>query len=151
MKYHFVFLIIVLASFMSGCKEDYLLQRKMDKGYWMNTDTILFNVKVESGKKVPFFIENTYTNAYPFQNIYVKVWAKSPKGEVQEALLLDSLTEYTGQWRVEGGGNEVIIPFKSLVPLTFTETGEYSFKMIHYMRKDTLYGVNSVEIKEVKP
>lgn len=111
----------------------------------MNTDTIRFSLNVKSGGKAPFSIENTYDNNYPFQNIYVKIWAKSPQGKIQEALLLDSLTEYTGAWRVEGG-EEVTIPFKTLSPLLFEESGNYSFRMVQFMRKDTLRGVRSVGV-----
>lgn len=113
---------------------------------WIASDTVTFQHTVEKGQTPVFRIENTYTDAYPFQNIYLKIWAKSPSGKTTEYLALDTLIRPAGEWRVAGSSPH-LLPFVNNPKIDFSETGNYTVKLIQYMRKDTLEGVQSLGIR----
>ena len=122
----------------------------MKGDYWLQNDTLRFNVAVNQQNQMPFQIENTYTDDYPFQNIYLRIWTKSPSGIIQDTLLLDSLSNNLGEWKTKGSG-KYVCAFSHYDALKWAEVGNYSVKMIQYMRKDTLYGIKSVSVIAEKP
>ncbi len=137
------------ALFVQGCtNSNYVFYKDFPESVWLAEDTLRFNLTL-SQKQVgsPFTIENTYSNLYPYQNIYLKIWAKSPSGKILESTLLDTLSNKAGIWRIKSKQGKYVLPFAAMDSLHLAEPGDYSFKIIQYMRKDSLRGIKKIGIK----
>jgi gliding motility-associated lipoprotein GldH len=86
-------------------------------------------------------------SSYPFRNIYLFVSTTSPSGKTITDTLQYSLADEKGKWYGKGFGDvhEMRLLFKQDV--YFPVKGNYSFKIRHGMRTETLKGVYDIGIR----
>ena len=84
---------------------------------------------------------------YPFRNIFLFVTATSPEGRMLTDTLQYYLADDKGRWYGKGFGDihELYLPYKSNV--FFPSKGEYSFKIQHGMRTESLPGIYDIGIR----
>jgi gliding motility-associated lipoprotein GldH len=125
------------------------------------TDSVSFPGEEWTLKNVPSFeplITDTVSNnniiftlrtgsSYPFRNIYLFVSTTSPSGKTITDTLQYSLADEKGKWYGKGFGDvhEMRLLFKPGV--YFPLKGNYTFKISHGMRTETLKGVYDIGIR----
>jgi gliding motility-associated lipoprotein GldH len=140
MRYIFLGLFSISLLFCACSKDNYAFSKEFAQANWFASDTLRFAQKID--KPTTLSADIHYNDDYAFRNIYLKISVQSPSGKWADTLLCDTIMDNLGAWRVERAGNGYKIPMRQ--SLNLTEKGEYHFKMIQYMRKDTLGGVTKV-------
>lgn len=134
----FFFLMLFVFAGCDTNKATFFKEFEQDK--WLTWDTLRFSADVKQGDTLA--IQGTYKSTYDFQNIYIRLWHKTPTGKWKDTILLDTLSNNMGEWRVKGKA-PYTIPFAKSLALP-SEVGNYQFKSVQYMRKDTLKGVKKI-------
>jgi len=142
MRYIFLGLFLFILLFSACRKDNYSFSKEFAQANWITNDTLHFVKKID--KSSILSTEIHYNDDYAFRNIYLKVFIQSPSGKWQDTLLCDTIMDNLGTWRVERAENGYKIQMRQ--SLNLTEKGEYHFKMIQYMRKDTLVGVTKMGV-----
>lgn len=139
-RYNTIFFFLVLLAFFACDTDKATFSKDFEQDKWLAWDTLRFSTEVKQGDTLA--IQGIYTPAYDFQNIYLRLWSKTPKGKWEDSILLDTLSNNMGEWRVKGSA-PYKIPFAKSIALP-SESGNYQFKCVQYMRKDTLNGVKKI-------
>ena len=118
-----------------------------DAGCWDVKDTL--NLEFESNdtsKVYALGFPITFSDDYPFNNIYLHAILRSPSGEESNIPAEFVLSDPAGNWLSEPEGD--LIPFQLKVSdgLRFNQTGKYTLRLVHFMRDDALCGVQSAGI-----
>jgi gliding motility-associated lipoprotein GldH len=83
---------------------------------------------------------------YPFQNLYIKTETIFPSGKVVASVTSIELMNQGGTWEGNCSGKSCSITLPLQQRFTFPEVGTYTWSVEHYMRTDTVQGVNSFKV-----
>ncbi|MDW7695155.1 gliding motility lipoprotein GldH [Flammeovirgaceae bacterium SG7u.111] len=146
--YSFCILFFVTLCF-SACTDSAVVSEfeDLDKEGWAIDSAKVFQFVVEDENQaydLYYHVRNEID--YPFYNLYVKYELKDGEGKtlnskMSEVLLMD---EKTGRPFGSGGGgvydHEVLV----LSDYSFPKSGDYSFSLRQYMRRDTLPNIQAI-------
>jgi gliding motility-associated lipoprotein GldH len=121
-------------------------------GQWMynNTPVITFNI-TDTTVSYNIFIVLRHTDAYKYNNIWLKVGSQAP-GDTMHFQDMDIVlgTDAKG-W--EGNGMDDIFEFRKNItpgPMPFKKPGNYTFTISHIMRENPLHHILSVGLRVEK-
>jgi len=142
-----IVLVFVLCLFMAGCMPSPYFQREepVPQNAWTYDfkPTFKFDINDTNASYIPYFVIR-HTDAYPFSNVYIWVYAKQPGDtSFHKSRVNIQLAENTGKWLGRGMG-EI---YEQYMPLTLSETdrkrffkkkGTYEIQLEQNMRVDPL-------------
>jgi len=146
MRYIFLGIFAISLLFCACRKENYNHSKEFAQANWLASDTLYFDYKAEKPTTLSTNIDIYYNDDYAFRNIYLKIFMRPLSVTWADTLVCDTLMDNLGTWRVERSGKGYKIPLKQTLKWYLPKAGKYHFKMIQYMRKDTLGGVTKVGV-----
>jgi gliding motility-associated lipoprotein GldH len=143
MKNYLLWLSQALLLLQIGCENHaYQFEHTFPQHQWKIGDTLVYSYdNLKENTPLCLAIEGKYTADYPFQNIYLRTFFTS-SSTTKDTLVLDTLSDKMGKWR----GDIRSIPFQDTLHLLATHKGIVTLKVIQYMRKDTLIGIESLRM-----
>lgn len=143
----YILLIVIFVSLLgTACENNrFTFFQDFEGNCWYIQDSLQFSQQIEKPEAAAIAVQAIYNEDYGFQNIYLRISAKSPSGKDTSYIVLDTLMDKMGKWRVNEGKNH-LIPMRDTLLLKLKEKGKYQFSVIQYMRKDSLCGIESIGI-----
>ena len=145
-----LFFVLVLAGGLTSCNNStiYNESQKMENSTWMSIDTIKAVVEVTDTTKYHTIFMDTRLNAtYPYSNMYLKSIVVGPTGQKISEVKNFEITDKAGKWLGGGYGDLHSYGLPLYERMEFKQQGKYQIKVIPYMRKDSLVGVNDCGIR----
>lgn len=141
-----VFALILLSS----CGKNYIYENEIviAEGNWNYKDTLNFDFEIVDTTKVyNLFLEVDHLTDYRFQNLYVQISTKFPKGKRESQTLSLELASQMGEWKGDCNSTKctTLIPIQEQI--FFQETGKYQITLEQFMREPSLKGLNSFGLK----
>jgi gliding motility-associated lipoprotein GldH len=122
-KLFFITLAVYLT--FTSCQEAavYREYRKIDNMTWNRFDIIEFEVPVEEGDKLDFYLALRHHTAFPYDKLFVNITFYTPGGEFRSANYDFDLKDEEGNWLADGMGElwDIELPVRS--EMQFSETG----------------------------
>ncbi|MCQ2200428.1 MAG: gliding motility lipoprotein GldH [Paludibacteraceae bacterium] len=107
----------------------------------MQDTTSLYEVVVDVRNK----------SSYMYQNLWLFIEAKNPKGEIYSDTIECILADNKGRWIGDGAGSffsgEYRLPVSFMPQVLFGQPGDYKFSIYQGMREDVLLGLSDVGIR----
>ncbi len=119
-------------------------------GQWYLQDTVKYTVSIEEvTNSLTSEVHVKYNASYQFYNLYLKLLVE----DASNNLIVDELKEVilfepkTGKPLGSGIGPTFTISSEILSDLKVEKPGEYKYKLVQYMRIDTLPEIESIGLK----
>jgi gliding motility-associated lipoprotein GldH len=150
-KYYFIAALCIIC--FVGClpSGQYMSKKYMTHHYWHSKDAATFKVNINDTSKgyyMNFLMQ--HGQDYNFSNIWCQLITKYPNGSIDSTLLEIPLALASGQW-MGTSANSMVEHTMNLAPnagiMHFTDKGIYEFKLLQYMRVDTLQDVEYVGLQ----
>ena len=142
--------ILALAAFLSSChpgKVHYQEAHAFEGETWNYSDTIHFAFSIQDTlQRYNLYLDVGHRDDYPFQNLYVNIHSKTPKGELIKDQHSLELQEKDGFWMGDCRGKSCELRFILREGLAFPEIGEYKISVEQYSREENLKGIQSLGI-----
>lgn len=141
---------IFIGILLIGCGPNYIFEEEktIPDGAWAYSDTLTFDFNIVDTTKVyNLYLEVDHSTDYRFQNLYVKIKTKFPKGNQIEQTVSLELANKFGLWLGDCGSEncEITIPIQEQV--YFQESGEYRIILEQFMRENPLKELNGFGVK----
>lgn len=120
----------------------------MENNNWLSEDIKSFSFEVtDTISPVNIYVNLRTTTDYAYSNIYVFLYTEFPNGVSDKDTLEFLLAQPDGKWLGENSGT--IVEFKGLIATggRFSTAGEYTFKLQHAMREESLPEIVDVGIR----
>lgn len=149
MKLSLLFLVI---SFCLGCQSEnqHTIIKPIKNGVWYQDSTLQYSIHVKLPQNhLDFLYQVQYSKDYPFENIWLDYSLFDPNGKLL-ANSRDNLGLFesrTGRPFGEGTDERRFLDAFFLRNIKLSETGEYRLKVKHYMRPDSIPGIQSIGLK----
>ncbi|MDD4141786.1 MAG: gliding motility lipoprotein GldH [Bacteroidales bacterium] len=149
----FVIIAEISALFSFGfaaCNKGYVYDHyadiSQDKG-WEIHDTLVYDFEI-SDIMSPYTIQINigYDNAYKYRNLFLFVDTRYPDSTTFRDTLQFMLSSPSGRLLGNGLSSVKEVRYVSAVPTVFKEAGNYSFRIIHGMRDEYIYGIDRVGV-----
>lgn len=122
-------------------------KKSFENATWAFTDTLTTQFDIQNAEQFYHLIATpTFNDDYPYANLYLKIIWKTPKNKYGDLLLNFPTTDSMGNWIEEESWGKFAINYTLMDSLKFKTPGIYEYKIIHYMREDSLPGVESIEL-----
>ena len=144
-KWLALFSLIILAA---GC-DNSLARHEEDfsDGCWAIADTLdLMYENTDPNLKVMVTAPITFTGEYAFNNLYLRMVAIAPSGQVSVLPYEYELMDVQGDWYGDISGDNASFVLPLSVNQVFPETGTYRFRIYHFMQTELLCGVSKAGI-----
>lgn len=143
--------VSLLFSFFA-CREgeEYYAFQQIKNGLWEKKNTLSFQIdslRTHPLKKYAVSIELTHNNLYPYQNLWLIVSSNFRDTLQRNDTVEIRLTDKKGNWLGKGAGGlrQLSTPYKETVQLDSQKTYTVSFR--HFMKDETLNGIEKVGVK----
>lgn len=145
----FFLLLIAVLTFLA-CDRDRIYDESLQvpaEGWHMDS-ALLYDFYVED-TLIPykFFINIRHNTDYRYSNIFLFVDTRFPNGNITRDTIEFLLADRQGEWYGNGVGkirdNSILIH----EGIRFPRKGEYTFRIVHGMRKKELQGVEDIGIR----
>jgi gliding motility-associated lipoprotein GldH len=124
--------------------------QNLDNHRWAQDQYLDFEFKTHSsGEKVDLLYQVQYGPDYPFENIWLKYWLIGPKNDTL-IISKDNLFLFqpsVGKPIGTGTRNRIFLDAYFLKNVQLKDQGIYKIKLRHYMRKDSLSGIQAMGVK----
>lgn len=144
-------ILIILIALMGSCIENGVFERTVTfpDHEWRSTDSALvtFEIKDTTSYYNLFFVLR-HTDAYHYNNIWIRIKTKGPTDAVNSADLIDLPLATQEKWN--GTGMDDIFEQRILLtknPVRFNKPGTYTFYVEHAMRENPLESVLNAGIR----
>jgi gliding motility-associated lipoprotein GldH len=114
-----------------------------DDACWAIEDSLLLSYDVEEPGMYQLVFPITFTESYPYQNLYLHVKVTTPSGKVTAAPYNYVLMDEYGVWYEKPKGDKISFELPLGRNIRLDEKGTYSFSICHYMRNEHLCGIAS--------
>lgn len=115
MKRIFYF-ILFSAILISSCREPSVFReyKKMDNMVWQRFDVPVFDVAVEQGDLLDFYLHLRHHTGFPYDKLYVNITFNSPDGDSRSNDYDFELKDEKGNWLADGMGDmwDIEIPIR---------------------------------------
>lgn len=142
-----LFLWLVTLFFLGGCGPQTLIEKRTEipNAEWTYANRPRFEFEVPDTMKLyNMKLRLTHTDAYAWENLYVKLHTFFPNGQQTEFMKSLSLTEVSGKWLGTGWGSSKTLEIPLIDSFYFTKPGPYALEVEQFMREDSLAGIESV-------
>ena len=141
---------------LAACSSGTLVKesRTVQDGVWTYADSLQFRATIEDTSRLyDISLLVQHDKSYPFQNLYLRIHTRFPKGKVLSQPLSLELADKTGRLLGKCTGKTCRMDIPIQQNAYFNEKGEYVFTLEQYMRMDSLPGVKSIglHIRDIGP
>jgi gliding motility-associated lipoprotein GldH len=141
-------LFLGVALIFSGCSKDWhSAEREFENRCWNVSDTLSLSFEnTDTAAVYELAFPITVNEDYPFHNLYLRVKLQAPSGDASIIPTEFVLADPNGSWLSEPSGD--VVPFRLKVPegIRFSQKGNYTMKLYHFMRDADLCGVEKAGI-----
>lgn len=114
---------------------------------WSMHDTVHLSFEsVDTAAVYRLYFPMTFTEDYPFNNLYLRALVTSPTGDENLLPARFELSDVGGNWYSEPNGEEISFELGLSDGLKFNQKGRYTIRLFHYMRDEMLCGTRSAGI-----
>lgn len=148
----FVLVVLLVGSGLFSCQDHSFPVRiqNLENHRWAQGQYLDFEFKTHSsGEKVDLLYQVQYGPEYPFENIWLKYWLIGPKNDTL-IISKDNLFLFqpgVGKPFGTGTGNRIFLDAYFLKNVQLKDQGTYKIRLRHYMRKDSLAGIQAMSVK----
>lgn len=114
---------------------------------WHHEDSLEFDLNISEPGNYNVQLILRHERNYPFRNIWVSAYRKSPSGETRFNKKEMDVATPTGVWRGTETGNWVFQRIPLFSGTSFDEKGTHKLSVRHIMREDYLSSVHTVGIR----
>lgn len=139
-----------LLLLLAGCDRQVLLEKydSVDDHIWRYNKQFEFKTKVEdTAENYDLFVNLRHNGKYLYRNIWVILTIEDPRGEKLKLKNNLPLASKEGKWKGRGLGDIWDHNFLVRKNFRFARPGDYTFRLKHYMREDSLPGIMDVGLK----
>jgi gliding motility-associated lipoprotein GldH len=145
--------IFLVVSLISSCvKLDVFEKNEVIGGQWMYTNTPAFTFNItDTAASYNIFIELRHTDAYKYNNIWLKVGSQAPGDTMHFQNMNITLGTDAKGW--EGNGMDDIFELRKNItpgPVPLKKPGKYTFTISQIMRENPLQHILSVGLRVEK-
>ncbi len=149
-RHKYIFLLFGSVVLLWACNNDivYQEQKAIPAEGWHYQDYLLFEANIQdtlSLHKLSLDIRNT--TDYPYSNLFLFLEIAFPDGRILRDTIECTLADKRGQWTGSGFGRIRFNRFLFRDDVWFPSTGNYTFKIHHGMRENTLHGIADTGIR----
>ena len=143
---------LVVCSFLFSCQDHSfpVRIRSLVNQRWAQDQYLEFEFKTHSpDEQVDLLYQVQYGPEYSFENIWLKYWLIGPKNDTL-IISKDNLFLFepgVGKPIGTGTGKRIFLDAYFLKNVRLKDQGLYKIKLRHYMRKDSLYGIQAMGVK----
>ena len=139
-----------IAFAFSSCGKNYIYENEfsIEQEGWNHADTLNFDFQIIDTTKVyNLFLEVDHSTEYRFQNLYVQISTKFPKGKRESQTLSLELASQMGEWKGDCNSTNctTLIPIQEQI--YFQETGDYQITLEQFMRENPIKGLERFALK----
>lgn len=142
----------MIASFFVSCgdhKRNVKIQN-FKNGNWTAEKVLQFQFSNNLKKnQTDFLYQVAYTESFPVQNIWLKYALKDPNGKILITSKdnLDLFNKVTGRPLGVVGAQKIYSRAYFLKGILLEDTGSYTLSVQHYLRMDTLGGIQALGVE----
>lgn len=139
-------MLLTVLFFLSGCNNNTVFKEyhKMKKGSWNRLDIQTFEVPVNRGDKLDFYLSLRHHTHFPYNYIDVNVTFFTPNGEMRSRDYHHRLIGTDLKWKGDGMGElwDIDLPVRD--GLTFRKSGICEVRVESKMSRVELPGILEV-------
>lgn len=141
--------LFFLLALLSSCDNSLARQEQsFPDACWDLTDTLeLVYENSDPNLKVQVVAPITFTEDYSFNNLYLRMVAIAPSGQVSVLPYEYELMDVQGNWYGDVSGKKASFELPLSVNQVFPESGSYRFRIYHFMQSPELCGISKAGIK----
>lgn len=140
-------LMVFLIPFviLSGCGKGKVLfeeEKIFTASCWSYNDTLTYQYENQDTAGIlEFRFPVTFTEAYTYNNVYLRLEVTTPGGNTQIVPNQFFLQDATGAWRGEKEDGKIPLVLKVGDGVKLNQPGSYRFRLYHYMQDSLLCGI----------
>jgi gliding motility-associated lipoprotein GldH len=148
------FLALITSICLASCSKMELFEKSapIPEQKWFTTYSPSFSFNItDTASLYNIYIVIRHTDAYKFNNIWLKLDMQFPEDSVRSRKLDITLGTDANGW--EGAGMDDIFEYRKIIspgPVPFKKTGKYTFTISQIMREDPLEHILNVGIRAEK-
>ena len=143
-------LAVVLAYSINGCSAGdtiYHQTHTFEQDIWSYQDTVHFSFDIQDTVALyNLYLDVVHSDTFPFQNLYLNLYSKTPDGELIKDQHSLELQEKDGYWVGDCSGHTCELRFILRENMKFPALGSYSISSEQYTREETLKGIQSLSL-----
>lgn len=143
---------ILALFFFTACQPEnrWFLMKNFPGDKWPSDSAVRFTFRVdEPSKNLDFIYQVQYADNYPFENIWLDYVISEPNGKTiahsRDNLML--FEPKSGKPLGTGSSERRFLDAYFLRNISLSQTGQYQVTINHYMRIDSLSGIQSIGLK----
>lgn len=143
-------LFLILAAMIMACQNAVLYQNQkpVPSDGWLYTDSVRFDVSIRDTVSLhKIYLDVRNTTDYKYSNLFLFLDIELPDGRIFRDTLECKLADRRGQWTGRGFGAMRFNRFIFRDDVWFPVAGNYSFRVTHGMRDESLPGLADVGIR----
>lgn len=147
-KRHKYMLFVFFSILLLSCDKDLRYEKfqKVDTQAWHYKDNLLFNVSATNEETVDLTVALRNTTDFQHANLWLFLSIQSPSGKVLKDTLNCLLADNYGYWLGSGFSGLYLTEHRLSKPVFLNEKGDWSVKVTHGMRTDSIQGIQEVGI-----
>lgn len=145
---YFLFLLVFIS-----CQQEYVLNETItiEGNAWDYEEILSFDLDIndiESQYNLHLIVK--HTEAYSYENIYMKIHTKFPTIDKKEEQITIQLADKKGDWIGKCSGENCEVKVYLLEGFKFPEEGAYSFEFEQFTREEHLTNVEGLQLQLYK-
>lgn len=142
--------ILLSVVLFISCSQDSIYTNYFDfqNKEWNSDSSIVFNFNSQDYTNLNFNLSLSYSNSYPFQNIYTSYsLLDSSKNIIKSEMIEYQLFDKKYGYPIGSGVfQDFVLDSIVIESITLNKNSEYIFLVKHSMREDKLYGISRLAL-----
>lgn len=142
--------ILLSVVLFISCSQDSIYTNYFDfqNKEWNSDSSIVFNFNSQDYTNLNFNLSLSYSNSYPFQNIYTSYsLLDSSKNIIKSEMIEYQLFDKKYGYPIGSGVfQDFVLDSIVIESITLNKNSEYTFLVKHSMREDKLYGISRLAL-----
>ena len=142
--------ILLSVVLFISCSQDSIYTNYFDfqNKEWNSDSSIVFNFNSQDYTTLNFNLSLSYSNSYPFQNIYTSYsLLDSSKNIIKSEMIEYQLFDKKYGYPIGSGVfQDFVLDSIVIESITLNKNSEYTFLVKHSMREDKLYGISRLAL-----
>ncbi len=147
MRTFHLFIAVLAGISVAACSSGTIVKESQTvrDGIWTYADSLQFQASIEDTSRLyDISLLVQHDKSYTYQNLYLKIHTRFPKGRVFAQPLSLELADKTGRWLGKCPGKTCRMEIPIQQNAFFDEKGAYTFTLEQFMRVDSLPGIHSL-------
>ncbi len=146
----YIFLLFAGLAVLWACQNSVVFQEQkaLPAEGWHHQDYLLFEANIQDTLSLhKLYLDIRNTTDYEYSNLFLFLDIEFPDGRILRDTIECTLAERRGQWTGSGFGRIRFNRFLFRDDVWFPAKGNYTFRIHHGMREDTLTGIADTGIR----